>query len=132
LVVIAEPQKDSQIYITERRISMAEEYAKVVDELEVDERPYLIGYHIFKRDHWEMAKVSLKPGAKMPLHAHEDGEQCYYILAGKGYLVMEGNSYELAPGMAAFIPMGVEHYTENPGDELFTYVEFRTTKQTKK
>ena len=108
---------------------MAEEYAKVVDELEVDERPYLIGYHIFKRDHWEMAKVSLKPGAKMPLHTHEDGEQCYYILAGKGLLGMMGKAYELTPGMAAFIPRGVEHYTENTSDDLFTYVEVRTTNQ---
>jgi mannose-6-phosphate isomerase-like protein (cupin superfamily) len=74
-----------------------------------------------------MAQVSLKPGAKMPVHVHEDGEQCYYILAGEGILDIRGDkAYKLSPGVAAFVPMGVEHHTENNGSELLTYIEARS------
>jgi mannose-6-phosphate isomerase-like protein (cupin superfamily) len=105
---------------------MIEELAKVVEEIQAEERPYLFGRHVFQGQTLEMAQVSVKPGASMPEHVHEDGEQCYYILSGQGLLVIDGKSYELTPGMAAFVPMGVEHHTENPGDELFSYVEARS------
>lgn len=104
-----------------------EQLAKMVEDVEVEEREYLFGRHVFQGSTLEMAHVSLKPGAKMPVHVHEDGEQCYYILAGEGLLDIQGDKvYELTPGMAAFVPLGVKHHTENNGSELFTYIEARS------
>lgn len=108
------------------------EYTRVVEEVETEERPYLVGRRIFQGEHLEMAHVSLKPGARMPDHAHADGDQCYYVLAGKGVLVLEGEEFELTPGIAAFIPLGKEHHTENRGDDLLTYVEARSKAPEKK
>ncbi|HBY93214.1 MAG: cupin domain-containing protein [Ardenticatenaceae bacterium] len=103
-----------------------QEYTRSVEEIEPEERPYLFGRRIFQGDTLEMAQVSLKPGAKMITHSHPDGEQCYYVLAGRGRLVIEGTPYDLYPGIAAFVPLGSQHYTENTGDGLLTYVEARS------
>lgn len=102
------------------------EFTRVVDEITPEERPYLFGRRIFQGDTLEMAQVSLKPGARMIAHSHPDGEQCYFVLAGHGRLVIEGTAYHLYPGLAAFIPLGLEHYTENTGNDLLTYVEARS------
>lgn len=101
------------------------ELVKKVEELPVDERPFLLGRHIFETSTADMAWVSIKPGSKMPVHVHEDGDQLYYILSGEGALDMDGKRYELKAGMAVFIPRKVEHNTENTGSEMFEYVEFR-------
>lgn len=102
------------------------ELTRVVEQVETIEWPLFLGRQIFQGQTLEMAHVRVKPGGKMPLHSHPDGEQVYYILAGTGLLHMGGTSYELSPGKAAFIPKGIEHYTENTGNDLLSYVEART------
>ncbi|MCZ7572186.1 MAG: cupin domain-containing protein [Ardenticatenaceae bacterium] len=99
---------------------------RVVEEIDTLDRPLFIGRQIFRGETLEMAHVSLKPGGRMPTHSHSDGDQCYYVLAGSGKLHMGDTSYDLNCGKAAFIPKGIEHYTENTGDGYLTYIEARS------
>ncbi|WP_422446887.1 hypothetical protein [Thermoanaerobacterium sp. DL9XJH110] len=41
--------------------------------------------HLFKQDKIVMSHVSVKPGERVPPHVHDNEEQTYWIISGKGY-----------------------------------------------
>ncbi len=66
-------------------------------------------------DIWE-----LPPGASEGNHRHagEDQlEEIYYVLAGQGYLWVEGEAVSLAAGEAVLVPAGVDHGLYNNGTQ---------------
>jgi putative monooxygenase len=56
-------------------------------------------------------------GSMIPRHAHEGGEEAMFIIGGKGTFVVEDEEQEVRPGMAIYIPPGVEHSIVNIGEE---------------
>ncbi len=62
-----------------------------------------------------MTHVSLKPGDKTDTHKHLKEVQTYYILEGKGFIVIDGEKYPIQEGDAAVIPPERDHHMENPG-----------------
>jgi len=69
-----------------------------------------------------MRKFTLKPGASMPLHRHEDTDHVQYILNGK-MKVKLGNKIEVAEkGDALYIPSGLLHSYENPYEETIKFL----------
>jgi mannose-6-phosphate isomerase-like protein (cupin superfamily) len=51
----------------------------------------------------------LAPGAFVPPHRHPDSVEILYILEGTATMRVDGASFVLGPGDAAWIPMNVEH-----------------------
>jgi len=50
------------------------------------------------------------PGSRPGAHVHSDEEEIIYITEGKGKIVFQdGREIILEPGVAVFIPPGVEH-----------------------
>lgn len=56
-----------------------------------------------------------------PLHNHGP-EQCYYIIRGKGLMIIENESKEIAAGDAVYIPSNLKHGIKNIGDEVLEYL----------
>lgn len=52
------------------------------------------------------------PGSAPRGHTHPAEEELIYIVRGRGRLVASDCVIELAPGVAVYIPVGVEHATE--------------------
>jgi mannose-6-phosphate isomerase-like protein (cupin superfamily) len=50
-------------------------------------------------------------------HMHENEEEIIYILSGRGQIVFADGADDLEPGVATFIPPGVEHRIAVVGDE---------------
>ena len=50
-------------------------------------------------------------------HAHNDFEECIYVLAGEGVTEADGGNYALKAGDAIVIPSGEKHATRNTGSE---------------
>ena len=51
-------------------------------------------------------------------HAHADSEQLFFVLEGRLTIrTADGQSVVLKPGMAAFLPRGEAHATQNEGGE---------------
>ncbi len=50
-------------------------------------------------------------------HAHNDFEECIYVLAGEGVTEADSGNYELKAGDAIVIPTGEKHSTRNTGTE---------------
>ena len=54
------------------------------------------------------------------LHYHERTDEVYYIIAGKGTMVLDGEEVELHTGVVVYVPRGVRH--KAVGDDLTVLV----------
>jgi len=60
-------------------------------------------------------------GSEQPIHHHEP-EQCYYIIRGKGLMIIEEESKEVIAGDAVYIPSNLKHGIKNIGDDVLEYL----------
>jgi mannose-6-phosphate isomerase-like protein (cupin superfamily) len=60
-------------------------------------------------------------GSEQPVHAHEP-EQCYYIISGKGLMIIEDERREVCAGDAIHIPPNRNHGIKNTGNEVLEYL----------
>jgi mannose-6-phosphate isomerase-like protein (cupin superfamily) len=72
----------------------------------------------------EVFIVVLNPGEAPPPHKHDDTEQVFYVLEGKGRLAIGGEEEELPVnvGDVVRIPPSVLHYIEAEGDGPLRYL----------
>ncbi len=61
-----------------------------------------------------IAELPPGPGARR-LHRHPQVE-AYYVVAGEGLVVVDGEEHPVRPGSAVFIPGDVEHGAINTGE----------------
>lgn len=43
------------------------------------------------------------------LHYHERTDEFYYVISGRGHMVLDGQEVELHPGVVVYVPRGVRH-----------------------
>jgi len=60
-------------------------------------------------------------GSEQPVHKHGP-EQCYYIIKGRGLMVIEDEAREVSAGDAVHVPPDREHGMKNLGDGILEYV----------
>jgi quercetin dioxygenase-like cupin family protein len=60
-------------------------------------------------------------GSEQPVHNH-DPEQCYYIIRGKGLMIIEEETKEVHAGDAIHIPSSKKHGIKNLGDGILEYL----------
>ena len=67
----------------------------------------------------------MEPGEAPPLHRHDDTEQVFYVLSGRGRVVIgadEQDMGEIGPGDLVRIPPGTWHRVPCVGDEPLRYL----------
>jgi len=72
----------------------------------------------------EVFIVVIEPGKAPPLHQHDDAEQIFYILSGRGRLEIgaEGNPCPVNPGDVVRIPPSTLHTIHALGDTTLNYL----------
>ncbi|MCD6231298.1 cupin domain-containing protein [Candidatus Aerophobetes bacterium] len=70
----------------------------------------------------ELALVKVKKNSLTPKHTHEDEEQVYIILKGKGLMRINNEEQEVEGGMIVYIPRKAEHEIKNIGEDELTYI----------
>ena len=60
-------------------------------------------------------------GSEQPVHNHVP-EQCYYIIRGKGLMVIEKEVKEVHAGDAVHIPSNKKHGIKNLGNDVLEYL----------
>ncbi len=60
-------------------------------------------------------------GSEQPVHNHVP-EQCYYIIRGKGLMIIEEEAKEVHSGDAVHIPSNKKHGIKNLGDDVLEYL----------
>lgn len=64
-----------------------------------------------------LALARVAEGESTRRHYHQNSEEIYYVLAGKGKMFLEGSSGEIYTGDCVYIPPGQKHYLENHGQK---------------
>ena len=64
--------------------------------------------------------VEIQPGGEQRVHQHNP-EQVYYVLGGRGLIIVADEKAEVGPGDCIFIPSGALHGLKNNGKELLRY-----------
>lgn len=76
-----------------------------------------------------IAAVTFSPGARTKLHSHTN-DQILYIVAGKGILATDQETYVVTPGTTIFVPQGERHWHGATEDMFFTHLSIATPGQT--
>lgn len=65
----------------------------------------------------QLVFMSLRPGVEIGSEVHPATTQFIRVEEGTGLAVLNGQEFDLYPGMALFIPAGTEHNVINTGIE---------------
>lgn len=73
-----------------------------------------------------VANVHVVSVSEGNLHVHEDYHEVYYVLKGKGSVVLSAQSHALRPGTVVVIPAGTPHSLHAEPGEPLEFVIFGT------
>jgi mannose-6-phosphate isomerase-like protein (cupin superfamily) len=59
----------------------------------------------------------LPPGVTIGVHPHKDDEEYYYILSGRGVMILDGQRHSVKAGDITAVFPGGSHGLENTSDE---------------
>jgi mannose-6-phosphate isomerase-like protein (cupin superfamily) len=66
--------------------------------------------------------TEIPPGSSVGVHTHADDEEIYVIISGRGWMVLDGETFEVGPGdVIRNVPRGT-HGLANAGSEILTMV----------
>jgi mannose-6-phosphate isomerase-like protein (cupin superfamily) len=68
----------------------------------------------------KMGQTIIYPTGRTTGHAHEDMEEVYYVLSGKGKMVIGNDEFPIKAGDAFYVPFGEYHVTYNTGIQPMT------------
>jgi mannose-6-phosphate isomerase-like protein (cupin superfamily) len=68
----------------------------------------------------------LEPGQEQKVHAHDEEDKIYYVLAGRGSFVVGDETRELGERHIVMAPAGSAHGVKNTGGERLTLLVFMT------
>ncbi len=66
----------------------------------------------------------LQPGVSIGLHQHKDDEEYYYIISGKGMMILDEKEYEVKAGDVTAVYPGGKHGLENNSSEDLRVIVF--------
>jgi mannose-6-phosphate isomerase-like protein (cupin superfamily) len=91
-----------------------------IHEADVEEQPDICGaaLDLINRDvsssqHISVATIYVDAGKSSLPHFHKVMEEVYYFLVGTGEVMIGDERFEVSPGSAAFMPVGVVHHVTN-------------------
>jgi mannose-6-phosphate isomerase-like protein (cupin superfamily) len=66
--------------------------------------------------------TEIPPGSSVGVHTHADDEEVYVIISGRGWMMLDGETFEVGPGdVIRNVPRGT-HGLANAGNEPLTMV----------
>lgn len=71
-------------------------------------------------------KIIIAPEEKVPLHYHKATTEAFYVLKGQGIMTIDDRVFYLKPGDLLTCEPGERHDAENPHNQAFEYVVYKT------
>ena len=118
-------------------IDQVQQVKDIVKRLEVDGRPE----HQFHRevhrpwgqfdsigagDRYQVKKISVKPGARLSSQMHHHRAEHWVVVQGTAKVQRGKDSLLLTENQSVYIPLGEQHYLENPGKIPLEIIEIQT------
>ena len=94
---------------------------------EYDERPWG-SYTVLDSspsDH-KVKRIVVTPGKRLSYQVHAQRAEHWYVVAGVATVVLDGETFEVAPVGAVDIAIGAAHRCENLGDVPVVFIEVQT------
>lgn len=66
----------------------------------------------------------LQPSLSYEPHDHQDHEEIYYIISGKGHIKIDGETAQFRDGDVIYIPEKTVHSITNDGDQMVEFLAF--------
>lgn len=63
-----------------------------------------------------LGHTTIYPTGTTTGHTHDDMEEVYYVVTGKGFMVVGEDEYEIEQGDALYVPPGAFHTTKQAGN----------------
>lgn len=68
--------------------------------------------------------AQLQPGLTYESHQHEDHEEIYYIIKGKGCIAIDNEVGRFRDGDIIYIPVNAVHSITNDGEDMIEFLAF--------
>lgn len=91
--------------------------------MESESRPWGSYTVLSDRDDHKVKRIEVHPGARLSYQRHERRAEHWFVVAGTGTVVLDGERLAVGPGMSVDIPTGTAHRVENTGDVTLVFVE---------
>lgn len=77
-----------------------------------------------KRDH--VKRITVKPGEKLSIHKHHHRAEHWIVVSGTAYVLIGEETRLVTENESIYIPLGVVHALENPGEIPLEMIEVQT------
>lgn len=95
--------------------------AAIVPNFKGGEKEYVVKTHLDEQN--RIMHGTLHPGASIGMHMHERNSETYFIISGKGHIVMDdGTEEDFGMGQMHYCPMGHGHSLINNADEDLVFI----------
>jgi mannose-6-phosphate isomerase-like protein (cupin superfamily) len=93
----------------------------------INERGGQRSYLLLRRGQFGAANLAVTwvdcpAGSQQPLHEHEDREQVYIIVRGRGVMIVGDEERDVTKGTLVFVPPATQHAIRNAGNAPLTFV----------
>ena len=76
--------------------------------------------------HYQVKRLTLKPGARISVQYHHHRSEHWVVISGVAKVRVGEQYMVLSQNQSTFIPVGVIHSLENPGDEILEVIEVQS------
>jgi mannose-6-phosphate isomerase len=88
-----------------------------------DERPWGSFTVLDDAEGYKVKRMVVRPGKRLSYQRHAHRSEHWFVVHGRGRVLMDGSTVELTEGMAIDIPVTVAHRIENDGEEDLVFIE---------
>jgi mannose-1-phosphate guanylyltransferase / mannose-6-phosphate isomerase len=88
-------------------------------------RPWGSFEEIDSEGRFKVKRIIVKPGAALSLQKHAHRSEHWVVVKGQARITRDQETVLLAENQSTYIPVGMEHRLENPGDEALHLIEIQ-------
>jgi mannose-6-phosphate isomerase len=95
-------------------------------QIERDERPW--GHYdvVDEGDGFRVKRICVRPGHRLSYQRHSARSEHWYVVGGKGLLLLDGAESRIGPGDTVDIPVGSAHRVACLGDDDLVFIEIQS------
>lgn len=116
---------------------MAEQVRQAVAALESRQSPQAVMHRKVSRpwgwydsldrgDGFQVKRILVRPGASLSLQLHHQRAEHWVVVRGHARVTRGEEAFELARNESTYIPLGVKHRLENPGQDDLEIIEIQS------
>lgn len=110
---------------------------KIVDALKIQERPEIHRHQLVYRPwgsyesvsqgpHFQVKRLIVKPGCRLSVQFHHHRSEHWVVISGTAKILVGEQYLTLSENQSTFIPVGVVHSLENPGNTNLEVIEVQS------